>query len=184
MRFPPSPQYLLILSFFFFTTKLKDLQVSPMHRRVKQNVKYKAQICSWFSKLTLEERRNVLLWEDKKGTFLLKQMYNKKWTEGNGFFYTGTTSSPPHSRSSSSLLFCLCETFSNLETLQKVLKVEMLNLISSLSSLSLLEPKSMILPFSNITCSLAAMTRLSHLLRTFASQSSLCWTTISATLRV
>jgi hypothetical protein len=51
--------------------------------------KPKTEIWKWFSKLSLEERGNVLLWEDREGTCLLKQMYKKKATEGEGFFLSG-----------------------------------------------------------------------------------------------
>jgi hypothetical protein len=54
-----------------------------------KKVQHKTEIWKWFSKLSLEERGNVLLWEDREGTCLLKQMYKKKSTEGEGFFLSG-----------------------------------------------------------------------------------------------
>jgi hypothetical protein len=56
----------------------------------KRGDQCKADVWKWFCKLSLEERGNVLLWEDREGTCLLKQMYKKKWTEGEGFFLSGT----------------------------------------------------------------------------------------------
>ncbi|KAL6065554.1 hypothetical protein QOT17_010185 [Balamuthia mandrillaris] len=55
-------------------------------RRTAPANKHKAAICKWFRELTPEQRGNVLVWEDKDGTTLLKQMYKKKWAEGDGFF--------------------------------------------------------------------------------------------------
>eukprot|EP01087_Luapelamoeba_hula_P007676 TRINITY_DN1877_c1_g1_i1.p1 TRINITY_DN1877_c1_g1~~TRINITY_DN1877_c1_g1_i1.p1 ORF type:complete len:1456 (+),score=169.66 TRINITY_DN1877_c1_g1_i1:180-4547(+) len=54
----------------------------------KKEAKHKPLIWNWFKGLTPEERAHALLWEDKHFTELLKQMYRKKWREGDGFFFT------------------------------------------------------------------------------------------------
>ena len=58
-------------------------------QHTKRQCELKPKVWAWFLGLSWEERGNVLLWEDKYGAELLKQMYKKKWSEGSGFFFTG-----------------------------------------------------------------------------------------------
>lgn len=58
-------------------------------QRLASAAALKGELSSWFLGLSLEERRNVLLWEDKDGIGILKKMYAKKDAQGDGFFFTG-----------------------------------------------------------------------------------------------
>lgn len=68
---------------------LKVLSSGTTNASSKASKRQKDVVWKWFLKLSLEEKANVLLWEDKHGAELLKQLYKKKWQNGNGFFSDG-----------------------------------------------------------------------------------------------